>query len=329
MEEPNKLELIDFLKKVTIFSSLNDEEIAEIIRHCQLTTRGANETLFKEGDKGNELFIIHKGRVAITIQLPDGRQHEITQFKTGDFFGDMSIFDQSPRSASCITKENSSFISLHGQVFFNLVQSRPEITIQIMYKMLNTTTQRLRDSDAFLSDMVRWGEDARKRAITDELTGCYNRRFLDEALEDYFIKIKNSKKSLCLIMMDLDYFRKINECYGLEMGDKSILEAVKVFKQVLRTQDIIARYGGDEFTIILPETTPEEGRELAETIRANVEKLTFFEALNGPFKRLTTSQGLAAFPQHAKDLAGLKAKADAALYQAKEAGRNRVICAGS
>jgi diguanylate cyclase (GGDEF)-like protein len=322
----NTQDLTAFLKQVTIFSSLGDNEITEILKYCRLIGFKENETVFKEGAEGNELYIIYTGRVTITIQLPDGRQHEITQFKAGDFLGEMSIFDQSPRSASCITKEQSQLLSMRGQGFFDLVQTKPEIAIQIMYKMLNTTTQRLRESDAFLSEMVRWGENARKRAITDELTGVYNRRFLDEALEDYFIKIKNSKKSLCLIMMDLDYFRQINENYGHAMGDKSIVEAAKVFKTTLREQDIIARYGGDEFTIILPDTSIEEARSLAENIRQKVEQLTFLKDLNGPFKTLTTSQGLAAFPLNSRDLPGLKEKADAALYKAKEAGRNCVIC---
>jgi two-component system cell cycle response regulator len=175
--------------------------------------------------------------------------------------------------------------------------------------------------------MVRWGDEASRRAITDELTGAYNRRFLDNSLDDYFETAKKSKKPLSLIMADLDYFRQINEAYGHDMGDKTILEVVNVFKKTLRDTDILARYGGDEFTVLLPDTALEKACNIAEEIRKEVEKLDFLSNMTGPVTRLSTSQGIASFPETADTLKDLKKKADDALYQAKERGRNRVYCA--
>jgi diguanylate cyclase (GGDEF)-like protein len=209
------------------------------------------------------------------------------------------------------------------------MKDNPKIAIKIMYKMLNVITQRLQNTGGFLTDMVRWGEDASKRAITDPFTGCYNRRFLDDKLDDFFTTAKNNQQPFSLVMIDLDYFRQINEAYGHEIGDKTILEVVNVFKEYLREKDVIARYGGDEFTVLMPETPLKQAEEVAKTICKKVSNLTLLEGLNGPIKTITLSQGIAAFPESSEELKELKEKADKALYKAKEDGRNRAVCYSS
>jgi diguanylate cyclase (GGDEF)-like protein len=317
----------DFLLKINIFSSLKKAEINLIINSFHKNNIKKDKILFKQGDEGNEMYIVKSGVVAISIDLPDGNKHEITNFSSGDFFGDMSIFEDAPRSATCYTKEDSCLLSLLREDFFDLLKKQPAIAIKIMYAMLKTTTQRLRDTGEFLSDMVRWGEDARKRAITDQLTGVYNRRFLDDALIDCFTASKNKNEPLCLIMVDLDHFRELNDQYGLKTGDKALLKVVDIFKKFLRKKDILARYGGDEFTVIMKNTTIERAKEIADSIRKDISELDMLDKLEGKIKHITTSQGIASFPKDADTLKDLRDKADKALYRAKEEGRNRVICA--
>lgn len=317
---------IDFLRKINLFLSLSGQEFDHIVRRFHPVEVEAGQTLFKEGDRGNELFIVKSGKVAISVRLRNGLEQEIVEFCSGEFFGEMSIFEKAPRSATCYTKEKSSLLTLYARDFFQLMKHHPNAAIKIMYGMLNTTTQRLRDTDEFLSDMVLWGERARKRAITDELTGVYNRRFLDDALEDLFRTSKEKKKPLSFVMVDLDYFREINEAYGHQAGDRVIIEAVSVFRKHLRRNDIIARYGGDEFTFILPETAAEEARQIAENICREMKDLALLKEYGGSITQITTSQGIACFPEHARDPASLHALADQALYRAKKEGRNRVVC---
>jgi diguanylate cyclase (GGDEF)-like protein len=316
-----------FLKTIHIFSSLTDEEIKSIAKKLSLLKVKKGDIICKQGDKGNELYIIREGEFNGSIQLPSGKLKEIVTFHAGDFFGEMSIFENAPRSATCLANNEGAIYRLHKKDFFSLIQSEPEIAIKIMYRMLNITTQRLRTTSKFLSDVVRWGDEASKRAITDEFTGAYNRRFLENSLDDYLEAAKQGGKPLSLIMTDLDYFRQINEAYGHDIGDKTILEIVKVFKKHLRDTDILARYGGDEFTVLLPDTSLEKAFNVAETIRKEVEKIDLLHELNGPVTTLSTSQGIASYPETAKDLQSLRKKADNALYMAKESGRNRVYCA--
>jgi diguanylate cyclase (GGDEF)-like protein len=316
-----------FLKTIPIFASLFDQEIRKIAVRMTLLKVKLGDTLCEECEEGNELYIIQQGEVSGLISLPDGTQKEIVVFHPGDFFGEMSIFEDAPRSATCLVKKAGKIFRFQKKDFFSIIETEPDIAIKIMYRMLNITTQRLRTTGKFLSDVVRWGDEASRRAVTDELTGAYNRRFLDNSLDDYFEAAKKNGKPLTLIMMDLDYFRQINEAYGHDMGDKVILEIVKVFKKHLREKDVLARYGGDEFTVVLPDTDISTAFNIAETIRKDVEKLDFLSTMTGPVTRLTTSQGIASYPDSASDLKALREKADNALYRAKEDGRNRVYCA--
>ena len=107
----------EFLLKIDIFSTLNKEEINLIIDSFHIIDIGKDEAIFKQGDEGNELFIVKAGEIAISIDLPDGNKHEITSFSSGDFFGEMSIFEDAPRSATCYTKEKSCLLSLYREDF--------------------------------------------------------------------------------------------------------------------------------------------------------------------------------------------------------------------
>ncbi len=315
-----------FLNSIKIFSLLREEEIREVLNYLEEIKVKGGSVLFKQGDEGNELYIVKEGSVATSIFLPDGKSREIAVFKSGDFFGEMSIFEEAPRSATCTAREDSVLFRLHQHSIFKIIEEHPVTAQKIMYRMLNITTQRLRNTGDFLFDMVQWGDKARKRAITDEMTGVYNRRFLDDSLNQYVEESRKNGEPLALVMVDLDYFRQINELYGHETGDGVIRDVVEVFKRHLRDKNIIARYGGDEFTFLLPGAEKERALALCNAIRADVEQLDTLSKFDGAIKKVTTSQGLASFPESADDVDSLKKNADTALYRAKEEGRNRVVC---
>jgi diguanylate cyclase (GGDEF)-like protein len=316
-----------FLKKIHIFSDLSTRELSSIAGYLHPLKVGKDTVLCKEGDPGDQLYIVKKGTITSTINLPDGKQRKIAQFSGGNFFGEMAIFENAPRSATCFAEEKSEVYSMHKDDFYKALESHPKIAITIMYKMLTIISQRLRNTGKFLSDMVRWGNEASKRAITDGLTGVYNRRYLDTAMNDLFRSAQNLRQPLSLLMIDLDYFREINEQYSSEVGNKALCEVAAVFTRVLKDASVVARYGGDEFTIILPNTSLKKACKTAETIRKTVTELTVLKDLKGKLTDISLSVGVAAFPENANDLKQVKELADKALYRAKEQGRNRVVCA--
>jgi CRP-like cAMP-binding protein len=175
-------EKYEFLKNVRIFCDLTDEEIRDLLQLLHPRELKKGGTLFRQGDPGGELFVVESGALGIAVTLDDGKNLEIAAFKKGDFFGEMSIFEKEPRSATCYAKSRSRLLAMNEKEFFQLVESNPASAGKVMTRMLAVTRRRLEDTGGFLSDMVQWGEDARRRAITDPLTGLYNRRYLEEAL---------------------------------------------------------------------------------------------------------------------------------------------------
>ncbi len=314
---------LEVLQKIEILSELSPEELQRIHGLMKTVHIEKEKTLFHEGEDGDELFIVLSGSVNISVKTPDGVVLPIADITGGNFFGEMSIFEQAPRSATCCTRENTTLLSLSGKDFYAFLKQHPETTIKVMHKMLTITSQRLQETGAFLSDMVTWGEEARRRAVTDELTGLYNRRFLDDALEERFEESRRQGRPLSLVMVDLDYFGALNKEYGQEVGDRVIVEAVQVFRSIFGTEDILARYGGDEFTFILMDRGPEEALSLCTRLARDLRELPVLADLGGRIKRVSASIGITSFPDHADSLESLKEKTDRTLYRAKELGRDR------
>ena len=317
----------DFLRQVGIFSVLDHDEAEDLRGYLTSVGLKRGEVLFREGEPGDDLYIVKGGVVSVNIRLPDASEQEIARFSTGDFFGEMSIFDNADRSATCRAAERTALLSLSREAFSRLMSEAPRMAMKLMYEMLKVTTKRLRSTSEFVTDMVLWGEAASKRAVTDELTGAYNRRFLDDSLASYVSEAGETGRQLSLAMVDLDHFRQINESYGKEAGDRVIKEAAGVFKRLLRPTNILARYGGDEFVMVFPGTGGDDALSVASAICREVAGLKLLAEAQGPHTGVTTSMGIASYPLHAGDLEGLRQAADAALYRAKEAGRNRVCSA--
>jgi diguanylate cyclase (GGDEF)-like protein len=314
-----------FLKKVSIFSDCTDKELEAVAAGLAEKKVAAGETIFCEGDVGSELFIVKQGLVKIALRASDGSEKELARFQPGNFFGEMSIVDDAPRSATCQAVADSVLYRMHERDYYRVLENQPRAAIKIMYKMLNTIAQRLKATSHFVADMVRWGNEASRRAITDEITGAFNRRYLDRLLADRFSGGGPGGQPFGLVMMDIDRFREINEAHGHDVGNKLLGAVVEVIKRVLKESDSLARYGGDEFTIFLPDTGLAEAAARAEEIRRAIEAMTIRIAPVETPLAVTVSQGVAAYPDTSEDLEAIKKAADRALYRAKEEGRNRVI----
>jgi diguanylate cyclase (GGDEF)-like protein/PAS domain S-box-containing protein len=169
-------------------------------------------------------------------------------------------------------------------------------------------------------------ETLRTQAVRDALTGLYNRRYMEHALEREVLRAARNHRTVGLIMLDLDHFKNVNDSYGHEVGDL-LLRSVGEFLQAnVRAEDIACRYGGEEFVVMLPEATLSMTQTRAEQLWKGIQELTV--NVRGQLLRpLTTSVGVAAFPEHGRGLAELLRAADVALYAAKRQGRDRVMVA--
>ncbi len=169
---------------------------------------------------------------------------------------------------------------------------------------------------------------ATELAITDGVTQLYNFRYLHQALDVEISRSNRYRTEVSLIFLDLDYFKKVNDRFGHLVGSQALVEVGNILRRSLRPMDVICRYGGDEFIVVLPETGPQSALGTAERLRTTVESYTF-HADTGEAFRLTASFGIASYPNHVKDKNELIQLADQSMYRAKDATRNAVFMIGN
>jgi two-component system, cell cycle response regulator len=169
-------------------------------------------------------------------------------------------------------------------------------------------------------------EKAKERAFVDDVTDVYNARYLLEAMDRELRRAERYAAELSVLFLDLDRFKLVNDRYGHLVGSHALRQLSRVLNECVRQVDTLARYGGDEFTIVLPDTGEAGAAQVADRIRRVVEE-TPFDAGRGEVMRVTCCVGHSTFPQHGRDRGTLLDAADKAMYRAKSLGRNRVCSA--
>ena len=169
-------------------------------------------------------------------------------------------------------------------------------------------------------------ETLRSQSIRDPLTGLFNRRFMEESLDLELRRAARNQRPLGVIMLDLDRFKHFNDTYGHEAGDTLLRELGALLQTNIRGEDIACRYGGEEFTLILPEGSSEVIQQRAEALREAIGSLEVMHR-GKPLGLISASLGVAIFPEHGRTGEALLQAADAALYQSKDAGGNLVTLA--
>ena len=175
-----------------------------------------------------------------------------------------------------------------------------------------------------LSADIRYALDKIKQVSdTDELTGLYNMRAFSMILQRSFRQAARYSQPLSLVMIDSDNLKGINDSFGHEAGNRLLVQVVNRIRDALRGSDVVARYGGDEFIALLPQTGPSGALEVAERIRQAIEDARI--DVGGHITRTSVSIGVASYPADGSDAATMLEKVDGALYRAKRSGRNRVV----
>jgi diguanylate cyclase (GGDEF)-like protein len=167
---------------------------------------------------------------------------------------------------------------------------------------------------------------AKERAFIDDVTEVYNARYLLQATEHEIRRAERYGKPLSVLFLDLDHFKRVNDQYGHLVGSQVLRRLSEVLQECIRGVDTLARYGGDEFTILLEDTPHQGGLAVAERIRSTVAN-TIFEGGRGVPVRLTISIGVGTYPEHGTERDRLLDHADKAMYRAKSIGRDAVCSA--
>ena len=174
---------------------------------------------------------------------------------------------------------------------------------------------------------VAYHDKLYQQAICDSLTSLLNRHYVQRELYKFISLSARYNRPFSVLMLDIDFFKKVNDTYGHDVGDNVLKMVADILRSNLRDHDVAARFGGEEFLLLLPETSLHDAMRVAERIRRAVEHFNF--APLGCHHSVTISIGIGEFPTHGNNIAELVKSADAALYEAKTGGRNRVCMARS
>ncbi|OIO04235.1 MAG: hypothetical protein AUJ52_15690 [Elusimicrobia bacterium CG1_02_63_36] len=179
------------------------------------------------------------------------------------------------------------------------------------------------DEISFAFQRIGLFQEVEKRSRIDGLTGVFRRGVFDEKLGEEFLRAKTFKTTFCVMILDIDKFKDLNDSYGHPFGDTVLQRVGEILRESVYETDVVARYGGEEFAILLPRAEPEGVLRKAEVIRSAIEAEVFELAM----KRIqvTISTGVAHYPRDGKTADSIVKQADQALYHAKESGRNRVV----
>ncbi|MFI5184421.1 MAG: histidine kinase N-terminal 7TM domain-containing protein [Vicinamibacteria bacterium] len=263
-----------------------------------------------------------QGILALTPATTMGRPLDSLGFST--LLPDPAISAVGPQEVVLQTKDGSRVFEISSSP---LHPGDPSQGSTIL--VLRDTTARKVAEDALRrakEDLQRVNEQLARLANTDALTGLNNRRFLLERLAEETSRARRYQLDLSVLLLDLDYFKRVNDTHGHLVGDRVLAATAGEIETLRREYDVAGRLGGEEFALILPETDPPGARILAERVRAGIAALRH-QSEGRAYFRITASVGIASFAQDVRDGTQLLSLADAALYRAKRLGRDRVCSA--
>lgn len=283
------------------------------------------EVIMREDQPGDRFYIIRSGHTAVfkgDLQSP-----AILGFRgAGESLGEMALLENLPRSASVVALDAVTLWGFSREMFYRFLQENPTFSINLMYmlsgRIRKSDEERMRGYRREKEQVVAL-ETLSRQATHDPLTGLFNRRYLDQVLYGEISHARQSGSLLGILMGDVDHFKKINDQYGHKAGDLMLQAVGTLMKSCVRSADIVCRYGGEEFVIVMPGASESIVGKCAEEIRSKFERS--FITFEGQKIHATISLGAAIYPLHGTSVDEVFINADRALYEAKHMGRNRVM----
>ncbi len=271
----------------------------------------ATETLLRAGTSNDVLYVIVSGQVSVRVPGVD-RPH--VRLGLGECVGELSILDGQQVSADVVADEPTCLLALDRERLWSLIDSSAELA----RNLLGILAGRVRADDVALGESGREQRHLERLATVDALTGLRNRRWLDEAFARQLARASRSNQPLSVLMIDIDHFKRVNDKCGHTVGDAVLRRVAHTLAAGVRPQDLLARFGGEEFAVLLPGLETAQAIAVAERLRLGI------QAAGDGLRQLpliTVSVGVAS-AQHDETLSALLNRADEALYRAKQSGRN-------
>jgi diguanylate cyclase (GGDEF)-like protein len=318
----NKPEISDvdnqLILRSKLFRGVSVEDLVHLIAECDLFTALSNQTLIQFNTRNQYFYVVLTG--SLNVYLDDEINEHYISLLPGDCAGELSILDGAFTSARVAAASDSRLLRINEETLWRLVRASHGFARNLLFLL----AKRLRNDNVAIINGIRQQHELEYIANVDGLTGLFNRRWMNVFFKRQITRALNDNKPLALLLADLDNFKQINDTYGHLVGDEILFAVASVLTQQIRPSDLLARFGGEEFALILPDTSIVEANQIAERVRLAIET-SLFKMDNGVDQdiHLTISIGITCL-MLGDEMNNLLTRADIALYQAKENGRNRV-----
>lgn len=309
----------DELENLPLFRGLDFESIRGLLEACPTRELEKGDVLLEAGQPNQLLYLLLTGHLQVHLRLGT---EPIALLGPGEVVGELSLIHHALTTAYVVADEDCRLLVLDEQTMWSLVDASP-----IARNLLFLLAGRLRHGDEVILSSQELQRQYQEYAVTDGLTGLYNRRWLDKTLLRQMKRFTQVAHDFSILLIDIDAFKQYNDRYGHVAGDRVLYGIAQTIQEGMRPGEIIARYGGDEFIVLLPNTDAREARKIADRLRRSVGKARISHGEKDPSVDFSISVGIA-------QLSGgdvpetLIAAADTALYRAKSKGGNRVASAG-
>jgi diguanylate cyclase (GGDEF)-like protein len=309
-----KRSLLDSLE---LFNGVLPDDVHTLLQRCDRCDVAEGEILLAPGDKNEHVFIVLSGSLSVYVGSPDSPI--LATMEVGACVGEMSIIEDRDPSAFVIGAEESHLLMIHQSLLWEMVDASHEFAKNLLVVL----SERVRSHNRLIADSFGELKKFERHATTDALTGLANRHALQDIFPSEIQRCAEKDIPVAMMMIDVDNFKQFNDLFGHIAGDRALAAVSEILRSQFRPQDILVRYGGDEFAVLLPGTTMEQGLAVAERARVAVGGTTgdgSDSLIQIPIK---ISMGIAELSPDGT-LDSLTRDADAALYRAKHAGRDAV-----
>lgn len=305
------------LEGLDLFKGVSPGEIRELLQRCHRRDLVADEILLSPGIENERLYIILSGSLNVHVGSPDAEI--LVTMEMGSSVGEMSIIENRDPSAYVIAAEDTHMLVIPKDVLWEMVDASHQFTKNLLVVL----SERVRRYNHVIADNYGEIRKFERHATTDALTSLANRHAMQESFPEEVASCIKNGQPVSLIMIDVDNFKTFNDRFGHIAGDRALSAVSGILSAQFRPDDLLVRYGGDEFAILLPGATADEAMVIAERVRQTVCGTTGDGSDSLIKIPLTISMGVAELGP-GEDFDALMRSADAALYRAKHAGRNAV-----
>ena len=310
------------LERNKLLRDISLESVVHILESCRITALSNGEKLLEIGQKNNSLYMVLEGELHVYLDSRDLTEHAV--LGVGECVGELSLIDGGNSSALVIAGNNTRMLAVPHEQVWELVDKSNGVARNLLCILAG----RIRKDNLLQVTTDEHSLEFEVASNLDPLTGLRNRSWMEETFPRMILRCMRSKSPLCMLMVDIDNFRDFSITNGHVVGDGVVKAVARLIAEKLRTQDLLACLGIDEFVAMLPDTPPDVALKIAERLREAVEGASLHpDAGNEPHtdqnKRITISIGIAAM-QPGDKLDSMLAAAGEALRQSKAAGRNHV-----